>query len=1225
MLSTRAFVALCVISFLVAFLLALTQSAHASTLELSLADHVPGSADIATFATNAGSMMIGSDKPIQNSSTTVNGTLTLAGVGGVLLSNSDTHNLTLQDGTTKTMIALATSGQISVTSIKATGGSRGITKTATGTLALSGAGASTYTGVTAVNNGQLDPGKNADVTAVAGNRTIGDRTGSAGTATVRPGNNNQITKTSDVTSYSGGTFNLNSKNETIDGLSSSSSSASSTLGTGTLTVGANNESSATLSGEQGQTQFWLADSTTAPSSTTSTTSPMPLPPFAPTSTVTFDGGASGTGTALDSNLNWSGDTLPTTTDEALFSTVPGSNATLTTTGASPTYGDLIWNNSTTSAITINSGTGTNRTITLSGGGGSTAAIAAGGATGDLLLMGTNAVSNTLTIGGNVGGGAGRLRLAISADGNFDVVNSGATLNITADLSGNFNLTKTGAGTLTLSGANSFGSGKIFTLSAGTLNVNSAGALGAGTFQINGGTTIDNTSGASVTNSGNNALTLNGNFTFTGSNSLNLGTGATSLGTAAGTSRTITASANTLTLGGIISNGTTADSLIKAGGGTLVLSGSGANTYTGTTTVNAGELDLNKTAGVNAIAGNIVIGDGTGTDTLKLLASNQIADTSDMTLSAGGTPVFDLNNFSETIDGLSSTNTSASVLLGSGTLTVGANDEPSFSFSGVISGTGGSLVKTGTGTLTLTGTNTFTGGLSIKKGTVLLNNASGAGSGAITLGNSAGGSATLLANSFTIANAINLGTSAVGTLTLGNNGTGTQPIYSGAIALNGDNLVISTTGGNGNSNTTLTGGITGTGNLIINTSGTNNAPSTIISTTAVNNSGTITNSGTNGTTTISAAVGSNVTGITENSTGSSLTVSGGLTVNSSVGTTLTNSNASGSALLTLSGGVTGTGNLILKNNSSIADGITLSTTSVNNTGTITNSGTGTGNTLISAAIGSNVTNVTQNSATSSLVLSGTNTYGTTTISAGTLQIGNGGTSGTLGSGGVTDNGALVFNRSDALSVSNLISSTGSVTQAGSGTTTLTAANTYSGATTVSGGTLLANNSTGSATGTGLVTVNSGAKLGGTGKVGTVTVSGTLLGGNGTTGTTLTVGNLTMNSGSIIQLALGSSFTHSTLALTGTYSFQTAQQFNFIDLGATTGFYNNIITGTSTNPGTSSWTITNPGWSGTFSWDGANIDLNVTAVPEPGTWAGASLALLALVARQRRRRLKRSINH
>ncbi len=53
-------------------------------------------------------------------------------------------------------------------------------------------------------------------------------------------------------------------------------------------------------------------------------------------------------------------------------------------------------------------------------------------------------------------------------------------------------------------------------------------------------------------------------------------------------------------------------------------------------------------------------------------------------------------------------------------------------------------------------------------------------------------------------------------------------------------------------------------------------------------------------------------------------------------------------------------------------------------------------------------------TGTTILTGTNTYtGTTTISAGTLQVGNGGTTGTLGTGIVTDNSALVFNRSDAV--------------------------------------------------------------------------------------------------------------------------------------------------------------------------------------------------------------------
>ena len=92
------------------------------------------------------------------------------------------------------------------------------------------------------------------------------------------------------------------------------------------------------------------------------------------------------------------------------------------------------------------------------------------------------------------------------------------------------------------------------------------------------------------------------------------------------------------------------------------------------------------------------------------------------------------------------------------------------------------------------------------------------------------------------------------------------------------------------------------------------------------------------------------------------------------------------------------------------------------------------------------------------LSGNNTYtGTTTISGGTLQIGDGGNTGTLGTANVTDNALLVFNRYDSITVGNLISGSGSLTQAGDGVLTLTAANTYSGATLVTAGTLALTNS------------------------------------------------------------------------------------------------------------------------------------------------------------------------
>ena len=108
------------------------------------------------------------------------------------------------------------------------------------------------------------------------------------------------------------------------------------------------------------------------------------------------------------------------------------------------------------------------------------------------------------------------------------------------------------------------------MNAGTLNINNAAALGAalGGLTINGGT-LDNTSAAAITTN-NYPLTINGDFTFTGTNDLNLGAGATTLGTAAGTARTITVSAGTLTLGGAIGDGTTANGIVKAGAGTLAL-------------------------------------------------------------------------------------------------------------------------------------------------------------------------------------------------------------------------------------------------------------------------------------------------------------------------------------------------------------------------------------------------------------------------------------------------------------------------------------------------------------------------------------------------------------------------------------------------------------------------------------------------------------------------------
>jgi hypothetical protein len=168
------------------------------------------------------------------------------------------------------------------------------------------------------------------------------------------------------------------------------------------------------------------------------------------------------------------------------------------------------------------------------------------------------------------------------------------------------------------------------------------------------------------------------------------------------------------------------------------------------------------------------------------------------------------------------------------------------------------------------------------------------------------------------------------------------------------------------------------------------------------------------------------------------------------------------------------------------------------------------------------------------------------------------------------------------------------------------NNYAGSTIINGGTVLANNASGSGTGSSVVMVNnSGSAIGGTGTVGGLVFVGTgaaVLGGNGmsTSGALTVANNLMLSPGAIVMLALGSAGAHSTLArAAGNWTFAPNQAFTFINLGAQPGPYTHVITGLATDPGgEASWTITNPGFAGTFTYDGAgNINLNITAVPPP----------------------------
>ncbi|MCL4202267.1 MAG: autotransporter-associated beta strand repeat-containing protein [Pirellulaceae bacterium] len=136
----------------------------------------------------------------------------------------------------------------------------------------------------------------------------------------------------------------------------------------------------------------------------------------------------------------------------------------------------------------------------------------------------------------------------------------------------------------------------------------------GNITVNGNRTLIVATGSDISNHRDfsfiaGAVSLNGDATFHVANNGN------------GTGR--------LNVAGAITQSSGARSVTKAGPGTLVLSGSAANTYTGSTFVNSGYIRLEKTAGVNAIPADLVVSNGG----VVFSASHQIADTATVTMSS----------------------------------------------------------------------------------------------------------------------------------------------------------------------------------------------------------------------------------------------------------------------------------------------------------------------------------------------------------------------------------------------------------------------------------------------------------------------------------------------------------------------------------------------------------------------------------------------------------------
>jgi fibronectin-binding autotransporter adhesin len=324
----------------------------------------------------------------------------------------------------------------------------------------------------------------------------------------------------------------------------------------------------------------------------------------------------GTSTTINS-LNVNGNGTNTIASDGSTLTIMALADANTSSEGSPTYtgnaaGNGISIASTANAFTIqvpivlgNSQTWTNASnslFTVTGAGGTITSSLTGTATQTLTLANTG-TSGAITIGDTI------------ADGN---AGGGGTLALVVN--------NTSSGAVTLSGSNTYSGGT--TLSAGLLDINNASAIGTGTFTIAGGT-IDNTTAGAISVTGAPAITLSGDFTFNGTQSLNLGTGAVSLGNNAGTTRTITTNGSgTLTIGGI-APGSTTNALTKNGTGTLNIAGS--SSYTGSTTVNAGTLLLSMTNSPTGILSSSsalnlggatlsVLGKTTGTSTQTLAST-----------------------------------------------------------------------------------------------------------------------------------------------------------------------------------------------------------------------------------------------------------------------------------------------------------------------------------------------------------------------------------------------------------------------------------------------------------------------------------------------------------------------------------------------------------------------------------------------------------------------------